>query len=488
MISTSFGYGERESIASAYSKMYAPKRMNESCCKVKKVNDVEKKEVSKLPTKHCEPSKTGSKLGVRKVMPFDKRDPKPSCAHCAPVKKVEKAGVKKVEKLVGGTKEVKHKVPSKTGSKLGVRKVMPFDKRDPKSSASKYAPKAKKVTESAKCFCIVDGERTLCTNDIGESYFNKGGITGDTRIYESRIDAMKDIKKVGARRKAKDKYRVRGCQKIGESIEFVGGGQPVNEGLFDGIVKGVGSVGRGLGNAVGNLVQLKPGEAVNDVIGGVTGAVGNVAGGAWDTLSKAGNAAVQGFKDASATQQPAAKPVAAAPAQATAQTTKAPAQAAAPAQTAAQSTTAAAAPAQTTQTAQTTPTAATASDKKTDTAAAQTATQAPAAQTAPTTGATAAQPSTTATSTTVNTAEKKVETPKEEPSIDNPGAGSSDKNDYDPTEGWSDEDKEFYRQFNAGELNDDAVAAKKQSLTKQRDMIDAQIAALDKKTQTTATA
>lgn len=286
MISTTFGYGERESIAGAYAKMYAPKRMNESCTCGKE--NCECNTTKKLPTKHKVPAKTGSKLGVRKVMPFDKRDPKPCCTNKVPVKKVDKAGIAKKEALVGGTKEVKHKVPAKTGSKLGVRKVMPFDKRDPKSSAAKYAPKVKKVAESVKHFCISDGDRTLCTNDVGESYFNKGGITGETRIYESRIDALKDIKKVSNRRKAKDKYKVRGCQKVGESIEFIHGGQPVNEGLFDfvgNVAKGVGNVVGGVAKGAGNLLQGNIAQAGKDVVGGIKGAGQNMV----DTASSALN-------------------------------------------------------------------------------------------------------------------------------------------------------------------------------------------------------
>ena len=73
-------------------------------------------------------SKTGSKLGVRKVLPFDKRDARNCCGHRAPMKKTFGNG-----RVMAGptdTRNIEHFEPSKTGSKLGVRKVLPFDKRD----------------------------------------------------------------------------------------------------------------------------------------------------------------------------------------------------------------------------------------------------------------------------------------------------------------------------------------------------------------------
>jgi len=238
MISTGFGYGERENIANAYAKMYAPKRMNESCCGGKdgcsgsKCEDGAKKKVlHKLPTKHC--------------------------------------------------------VSKKTGSKLGVRKVLPFEKRDVKSSATKFTPKTRKVAESARHYCIADGDSTLCTNDIGESYFNKGGVIGETRIYESKISAMKDIKKVQSRRNPNSKYKVRACECIGESYQFVDNGHMVNEGLWDGIksigsgvwdaTKAVGNTVGGVAKGAGNLLQGNFAQAGQDVLGGLKDAGGNLA-------------------------------------------------------------------------------------------------------------------------------------------------------------------------------------------------------------------
>ena len=84
MISTGFAYGERSKIANAYAKIYAPKSlMNESCeCGKKSCTECggngggakKTKTLGKLPVKHKVPAKTGSKLGVRKVLPFKKRD------------------------------------------------------------------------------------------------------------------------------------------------------------------------------------------------------------------------------------------------------------------------------------------------------------------------------------------------------------------------------------------------------------------------------
>lgn len=235
MISTGFAYGERSKIADAYAKMYAPKSlMNESC------------ECGKKGCTEC-----GGKDG----------------------------GAKKTKTL--GKLPVKHKVPAKTGSKLGVRKVLPFEKRDSKSSVKKFTPKTKKVSESTRYFCIADGDRVLCTNDIGESYFNKGGTCGDMRIYESKISAMKDISKVKARRNPNSKYKVRACECIGESVQFAdsSSGHPVNEGLWDGIksigggvwdaAKGVGNVVGGVAKGAGNLLQGNLSQAAKDVGSGV---------------------------------------------------------------------------------------------------------------------------------------------------------------------------------------------------------------------------
>ena len=235
MISTGFAYGERSKIADAYAKMYAPKSlMNESC-------------------------KCGKK----------------GCPECGD----KDEGTKKTKTL--GKLPVKHKVPAKTGCKLGVRKVLPFEKRDAKSSAKKFTPKMKKVSESTRYFCIADGDRVLCTNDIGESYFNKGGTCGDMRIYESKISAMKDISKVKARRNPNSKYKVRACECIGESVQFAdsASGHPVNEGLWDGIksigggvwdaAKGVGNVVGGVAKGAGNLLQGNFSQAAKDVGSGV---------------------------------------------------------------------------------------------------------------------------------------------------------------------------------------------------------------------------
>ena len=235
MISSNFAYGERSKIADAYAKMYAPKSlMGES----------------------CECGKKG-------------------CTDCG----CKDSGAKKVKTL--GKLPVKHKAPSKTGSKLGVRKVLPFEKRDAKSSAKKFTPKTKKVSESTRYFCIADGDRVLCTNDIGESYFNKGGTCGDMRIYESKISAMKDISKVKARRSPNSKYKVRACECIGESVQFadVASGHPVNEGLWDGLksigggvldaAKGVGNVVGGVAKGAGNVLQGNFAQAAQDVGNGV---------------------------------------------------------------------------------------------------------------------------------------------------------------------------------------------------------------------------
>lgn len=202
-----------------------------------------------------------------------------------------------------------HKIPSKTGSKLGKRKVLPFAKRDAKSSAKKYAPKVKKIVESNRFFCITDGNKVLCTNDIGESYFNRGGISGETRIYESKMSAIKDVQKIKSRRNPNSKYKVRACECVGESVQFADQpyGRFVNEGLWDAVTslgsgalnaaKAVGNVAGGVAKGAGNLLQGNVSQAGSDLWGGVKGAGGNlkdaavnVADTATNTLNTAGDA------------------------------------------------------------------------------------------------------------------------------------------------------------------------------------------------------
>ena len=249
MVSTGFSFGERESIASAYTKMYGPVgRVNESCCGGKaKAKDKAKAKV------------------------FAKR--KVNEGECC-------CGRKTLSKL-----PTRHCPPKGTGSKLGARKVLPFEKRDRKSSALKYSPKVKNCS-----YCISDGDSTLCTNEVGESYFNRGGITGDTRIYESKISAMKDIGKVKARRNPNSKYKVRSCRMVGESFEFVNTSRPVNEGLFDGIGNMVGGLAKGASNIAGNVLNTGANLAGNVVKGGVDMA-GNVLKQGADIVGGAANTA-----------------------------------------------------------------------------------------------------------------------------------------------------------------------------------------------------
>ena len=407
MVSTGFGYGERENIAVAYAKMYAPKRMNESCkgnkCGKRKIrgvlesDDSESKEYPEheldvaaagvaglggenyddvTNTVPFQVTKTKMNLGadVNKYDAFDgsvntpkfKGNRKNLYAKYKNMDELDKAAAetsgiygldydmatntvpyqvakvkydayanrdhlndkereKDIEKINSASDEAmrairsqmnkeskretgigescgncdcvskntlrklpkKHRVPSKTGSKLGVRKVLPFDKRDVKSSVSKFAPKVRKVSESVRHYCISDGDATLCTNDIGESYFNKRGIVGDTRIYESRISAMKDIKKIKSRRNPNSKYKVRACECIGESYQFVDNGHMVNEGLWDGLksigsgivdaTKAVGNTVGGVAKGAGNLLQGNFSQAGSDVLGGLKDAGGNLA-------------------------------------------------------------------------------------------------------------------------------------------------------------------------------------------------------------------
>lgn len=256
MISTGFGYGERSKIADAYAKMYAPKSlMNESC--------------------DC--GNGGCECGAKK-------------------------------KTVGSA-AIKHKIPSKTGSKLGTKKVLPFKKRDAKPSAKKFTPKVKKVSESTKYFCIADGDRVLCTNDIGESYFNKGGTCGEMRIYESKISAMKDISKVKSRRNPNSKYKVRACECIGESVQFAdaASSHPVNEGLWDGIksiggglwdaTKGVGNVVGGVAKGAGNLLQGNFSQAAKDVGGGVVDGLKGIGSGVGGVVSGAAEGTLGTVRD-----------------------------------------------------------------------------------------------------------------------------------------------------------------------------------------------
>ena len=268
MISTGFAYGERSKIADAYASMYAPKRrVNESCESLTRREGINfKNTITDIKNESC------------------------NCGEGCSCSKSSK-------KL-----QTSHKVPKKTGSKLGVRKVLPFDKRDAKPSAKRFSPKVKKVSESTRYFCIADGDKVLCTNDIGESYFNKGGICGDMRIYESKISAMKDISKIKSRRNPNSKYKVRTCECIGESIRFADRtvGHPVNEGLWD-MVSNIGSgvanvakaglntVGGGL-KAAGNLAQGNFKQAGEDALGGITSAGNNLKDAGGNALNAGGAA------------------------------------------------------------------------------------------------------------------------------------------------------------------------------------------------------
>ena len=112
--------------------------------------------------------RTGSKLGVRKVMPFEKRDSKPCCSSKVPLKKTYGNGLVKSDKLVGGTKTVKHEIPSKTGSKLGVRKVLPFEKRDEKPTSVGRIKNVKDVSKVSR----------VSLKKLGES-FEEIDVTSD---------------------------------------------------------------------------------------------------------------------------------------------------------------------------------------------------------------------------------------------------------------------------------------------------------------------
>ena len=133
--------------------------------------------------------------------------------------------------------------------------------------------KKNKATPITTGYCITDGEKTLCTNDKNESYFNRRGIVGETRVYESAIDALKDVKKVRKQRKAKNRYSVRKCGLVGESFKFVNRIPMVNEGWFDGLTDAVG----GALGTVGNTLKSAGNLATGDFSG------------AWDNLKDAGS-------------------------------------------------------------------------------------------------------------------------------------------------------------------------------------------------------
>ena len=117
---------ENARIADAYSQMYARCGINESGDSGN--GNLLRSLRGQLPIDGAGSSKTGSKLGARKVLPFEKRDSKNCCGHSVPMKKT--FGYGRIKTGPVDTRKIEHIVPSGTGSKLGARKVLPFEKRD----------------------------------------------------------------------------------------------------------------------------------------------------------------------------------------------------------------------------------------------------------------------------------------------------------------------------------------------------------------------
>lgn len=171
-------------ITDAYMHMYGSRRVNESKSLDKNGNLLKSLKGS-LPIDGRGSSKTGSKLGVRKILPFDKRDAKNTCGHSVPMKKTFGNGKVKTINVAKG-KSIRHEIPSRTGSRLGVRKVLPFEKRDDRPTSIGRIRNIKNVGKVSKVRCVHEStENKIRREEIDEEI---------NRLFDEAESLKKDIK------------------------------------------------------------------------------------------------------------------------------------------------------------------------------------------------------------------------------------------------------------------------------------------------------
>ena len=150
-------------ITDAYMQMYRQSaRVNES---TNGNGNLLRSLKGSLPIEGKGSPRTGSKLGVRKVLPFEKRDARNTCGHSVPMKKTFGNGKVKTVNVARG-ESIRHDIPSKTGSKLGVRKVLPFEKRDDRPTSIGRIKGVRDVSKVSKVRGVHESDEELELIDV----------------------------------------------------------------------------------------------------------------------------------------------------------------------------------------------------------------------------------------------------------------------------------------------------------------------------------